>query len=496
VSASRNKENSNTTGSSSGTFYRAQTPTVVDGFVVTDSQGTLLIYSDACEERFGYRQDEVIGRSVKMLMPASHRGEHDNYQFCDAEPGTNGLVSSGETVGWHKDHSTFPIHVSVGEGKLLGRRNYIVVIRDLTDGRHSNDQIKQQDASLRSILEAAPYAIFTTDGGGLITTFNPMASRLFGYAPDEAIGHDVRMLMPQTYRGQQDGYRLAVGHHRDGSTFPMELTVVGLHNGNKALFSSHVRGSGERCDTEQRLHELQAELLHVSRLNAMVQMSAAIAHELTDPLAAIMNYVKAAGLVMQASDQTAKMRAIQFMDRISTQVLHADSILQALRSFTDRRDYTRTLEPLNSVVEEAIAVGFVGLAHPGIKIHLDLAPALPRVLIDRIQIQQVLVNLIHNSMEAMQKADTQELFVSTGIDEPGFVQVTIRDTGPGLSEDARTCLFQPFITTKDNGMGIGLTICQSIIDAHGGHIWALPDMSPGATFRFRLPLASHRETSP
>ena len=245
--------------------------------------------------------------------------------------------------------------------------------------------------------------------------------------------------------------------------------------------------------SERRLHKLQAELLHVSRLNAMVQMSSAIAHELHEPLTAIMNYVEAARRTLGSAGQEAVTRAQEIIGKASKQIMRADSIIRSLREFTEKRECRRTRESLNNVIEEAIALAFAGAAQDNVKIRLDLDPALPPVLIDRIQIQQVLINLIHNSIEAMHTADRRELLVAARPEEPGFVQVTVSDTGPGLPEDVRRRLFQPFVTTKDNGMGIGLTICQTIVEAHGGSIWTVQGIAPGADFRFRLPLVDTAE---
>ena len=345
------------------------------------------------------------------------------------------------------------------------------------------------DALFRALIAAAVDGIIVTDTQGTVCVYSGACERMFGYGPNDVIGQNIKMLMPQSHRDQQEGYRIVVGRRRDGSTFPMELATGKVRDGDTPLFAEFVRDVTERQGNEQRLHELQAEMLHVSRLNAMVQMSSAITHELNEPLTAIMNYVEAARRTLSSTDQAAVTRAQEIIGKASNQIMRADSIIRNLREFTEKRECKKTHELLNNVVEEAIALGFVGATQTDVRIQLDLDPALPPVLIDRVQIQHVLINLIRNSIEAMHMSDTRELSLTTGVVEPGFVQVTVRDTGPGLSEDVRRRLFQPFVTTKDNGMGIGLTICQSIIDAHGGTIWTVHGASPGADFRFRLPLA-------
>ena len=352
------------------------------------------------------------------------------------------------------------------------------------------------DALLRALIAAAVDGIIVTDAQGTVCVYSGACERLFGYGPHDVIGRNIAMLMPQAHGGLQEGYRIVVGRRRDGSMFPMELATGKMCDGDAPLFAGFVRDVTGRQGNEQRLYELQAELVHVSRLNAMVQVSSAIAHELNEPLTAIMNYVEAAKRTLGAAGQAAATRAQEIIGKASKQILRADSIIRNLREFTEKRECKKTRESLNKVVEEAIALGFVGATQGGVKIQLDLDPALPPVLIDRVQIQHVLINLIRNSIEAMHTSDRRELSLATGVVEPGFVQVAVRDTGPGLSADVIRRLFQPFVTTKDNGMGIGLTICQSIIDAHGGSIWTVHGTSPGADFRFRLPLAQAEGAHP
>jgi two-component system sensor kinase FixL len=183
------------------------------------------------------------------------------------------------------------------------------------------------------------------------------------------------------------------------------------------------------------------------------------------------------------------------MDKAAQQVLRAGAIIRNLREFVEKRETNRAPEMLNKVVEESIALGLVGMAHLGIRTRLELEPAMPPVLIDKIQIQQVLINLIRNGIEAMQEVGMRELVISTATDGAGFAQVSVRDSGPGLPKEVQQRLFQPFVTTKDHGMGIGLNICRSIVEAHGGSIVACAVEPSGTCFRFRLPIAKQAEAA-
>jgi two-component system sensor kinase FixL len=487
-------------------LFRALIATAVDGIIVIDSKGLVAVYNGACENLFGYSSQEVIGQNVMMLMPQPYHGEHDRYLSNYTNTGNKKIIGIGrEVVGRRKDQSTFPMYLSVGEGELDGQRIFVGIIHDLTERKKADDAIREREARLQSILDTVPDAIVIIDEMGTVESFSPAASRLFGYEATQVIGRNVKMLMPQPYRSQHDTYldnyrhtgerrvigigRVVVGQRSDGSTFPMELAVGVVEGQKRKLFTGFVRDITERQGTESRLQELQAELLHVSRLNAMGQMSSAIAHELNQPLAAIMNYVNAVGWLLKSPDADAMTRAQEINEKVANQVQRAGAIIHNLRQFVEKRESKKSPENLNKVVEEAIALSFVGISHINVKVRLDLNPVLPPIWMDKIQIQQVLINLIRNSIEAMQGVDKRELGVHSSQGEPGFVEIAVSDSGPGLSPEVRSRLFQAFSTTKNDGMGIGLTICQSIVTAHGGSIWHDEQAPSGTTFRFRLPLS-------
>ena len=366
----------------------------------------------------------------------------------------------------------------------------------------SHEALRESEARLRSILETMPGAIVTIDETGAIESFGPAASRLFGYAPEDVIGKNVNILMPSPYREEHDGYRarylttgekriigigrVVVGLRQDGSTFPLELAVGEVWIGNRRLFTGFIRDITGSQNREQRLQELQAELLHVSRLSVMNQMASALAHELNQPLTAIANYMSAAQRIL-SNDAPGTARAKELIGKAAAQTTRAGKIIRGLRNFVEKKEAARAPESLNKVVEEALALGLIGMADSKVRVRLALAPALPHVLADKIQLQQVLINLIRNAVEAMQSVDTRELTITTET-EGDVVQVSVTDTGPGLSAEMAERLFQPFVTTKEKGMGIGLTICRSIIEAHGGRIWATPNEGGGAAFRFQVPI--------
>src|SRR6185437_6051845 len=254
----------------------------------------------------------------------------------------------------------------------------------------------------------------------------------------------------------------------------------------KRMFTGFVRDITERQVARERLQELQSELLRASRLSAMGQMASALAHELNQPLTAIINYVQATRRMI-AGGTVPRERLEDTMDKAVAQATRAGQIIHRMRQFLQKGETERQPEAINKVLEEASALALVGAKESGIVVRMELGSDLAPVLIDRIQIQQVMLNLIRNSIEAMHDSPRRELRIATSEAENGMIELRFADTGPGLDAGVAAQLFQPFVTTKEKGMGLGLSICRSIIDSHGGKIWATPNREVGVTFSFTLP---------
>jgi PAS domain S-box-containing protein len=236
----------------------------------------------------------------------------------------------------------------------------------------------------------------------------------------------------------------------------------------------------------QRAEETLLTLLHVSRLSEMGQMSTALAHELNQPLTAIANYVETGRLWVERQNQA---KAIENLGKALAQVERTGEIIHRLRQFVQKGSTERRRESINEVIEEAGALALIGARQQGIRTAFDLARPGPQAAIDKVQIQQVMVNLIRNSIEAMEGADQRLLTIGTAIIAGAFVEVSVADTGSGLPEEIKAKLFQPFVSTKSKGLGIGLSLSRSIIQAHGGDLRAEQSPERGATFRFTVPLS-------
>lgn len=368
---------------------------------------------------------------------------------------------------------------------------------------HETEDARYRQAQLQSILDTVPEAMIVIDEGGLMQSFSSTAERLFGWSASEVIGKNVSMLMPPPYRQEHDGYlhrylstgerriigigRIVVGERKDGSTFPMELAVGEAQVGPEKLFTGFIRDLTERRRQERRMQELQSELVHVSRLTAMGEMASSLAHELNQPLSAITSYLRGAATLLK-SEPVERDRIRDALDRSSDQALRAGDIIKRLREFVAKGETDHTLENPATLLEEAAALALVGAREQGVRVSLRCDRGLPDIIVDKIQIQQVALNLIRNAIEAMETTGRRELTIDAKRDGE-FAFFSVADTGTGISPEIAEHLFQPFITSKANGMGVGLSICRTIIEAHGGRIAARPKEGGGTVFEFTLPFA-------
>ena len=363
--------------------------------------------------------------------------------------------------------------------------------------------LDEQAAHLRMILDTVPDATIVINRNGLIVSFNAAAVRQFGYEEAEVIGSNVNVLMPEPYHTDHDSYirryletgeqriigvdRVVVGRRKDGSTFPMKLAVGKLESGDDLFFTGFVRDLTERQRSAEQIEEIEGELARLARLNELGEMASTLAHELNQPLSAIANYAQGCTRLLRDRNDSDAERMGEALDEISRQSLRAGQIIRHLREFVMRGETEKMPEDVRKLVEEAGALALVGSREHGVRTVFDFQPGADMVVADRVQIQQVLINLMRNAIEAMRDSETRELTVRTLPGDNDDVVVEVSDTGPGISEEVASRLFQPFVTSKSGGMGIGLSISKRIIEAHGGDIEALRNAQGGVTFRFTVP---------
>lgn len=371
------------------------------------------------------------------------------------------------------------------------------------------EDLREREAHLKSILETVPDAMVVIDTTAIIQSFSVAAERLFGYSAAEVIGQNIKVLMPSPYRENHDGYirrylttgerriigigRVVVGERKDGSTFPMELAVGEMRSSNRRFFTGFIRDLTERQKTETRLQELQAELVQISRLTAMGEMASTLAHELNQPLSAIANYLNGSSRMLAelSGEDAAAVRGA--ITKAADQALRAGQIIRRLREFVSQGESEKRVENVGKVTEEASALALVGARETGVRTRVNMGNFVDLVLVDRIQIQQVLVNLIRNALEAMQASNRRELTITTKKPKPDTIEISVADTGTGISQEIADHLFQPFFTTKPHGMGVGLSISRTIIEDHGGQIWIEPNPGGGTIFKISLPAIEAEE---
>ncbi|MBO6716712.1 MAG: PAS domain S-box protein [Rhizobiaceae bacterium] len=412
------------------------------------------------------------------------------------------VVLGGESYGFAPAGNAVPVALSLalaaalvaaGEAYRRGRRAAL----------NDRKQLLAREAHLKSILDTVPDATVVIGVDGTIISFNRAAVRQFGYSEDEAIGQNVRVLMPEPYRGEHDGYinrylttgerriigidRVVVGRRKDGSTFPMKLAVGEMQSGGQRFFTGFIRDLTERAETEARLEEIQAELARLARLNELGEMASTLAHELNQPLSAIANYVQGCNRLLANMDDGVASRMREALQETAQQSLRAGEIIRHLREFVTRGETEKQLADLRKLVEEAGALALVGSRELGVRTVFDFQSGPEHVMVDRVQIQQVLINLMRNAMEAMKDGERRELTVRIVPADNDYLRVEVADTGAGVQDDVAEQLFKPFVTTKPGGMGIGLSISKRIVEAHGGVLSMHRNEHGGATFSFTLP---------
>ncbi len=468
-----------------------------------DPSGVVTIWSSGAERLIGWTSGEMIGQPTTVFYPAD--------AVAAGKPASSlaraAMAGKAEIDEWQlrKDGSEFLAHISItaladAVGSLRG---FAVVVHDITDQRATESSLRNSEAHLRSILSTVPDAMIVIDERGHMVSFSAAAERLFGYTQADVVGANVTMLMPSPYRERHDGYlarylntgerriigigRVVFAMRKDGSTFPMELAVGEAATGEgQRLFTGFIRDLTERRRTEEKLEELQSELIHVARVSAMGTMASTLAHELNQPITAVTNYVEAVRDLLDDPDPDDLPDIREALNDAAGEAMRAGRIVRRLRAFVARGEVEKTIERLPQLINEAAAFGLLGADEKSIRTRMDLDHEAQNVLVDRVQIQQVLVNLIRNAVEAMSASEQRLLTIRTVADQPGFVRVTVADTGEGVALGMADQLFRAFVSTKAEGMGLGLSICRTIVEAHGGRIWMEPGEEGGTQFHFTL----------
>ncbi len=390
-----------------------------------------------------------------------------------------------------------------------GVAGVVMIARDISAGVERERRLSDDESLIHAILDTVPDAMVVIDDAGLITSFSKAAERLFGYLEEKVLGCNVSLLMPSPSREAHEGYlrrylqtgekriigigRVVEGQRSDGTVFPMELSVGEAHAGDHRAFTGFIRDLTERVEAEAQLHRVQSDLAHASRLSAVGTLASALAHELNQPLTAVANYVSA-GRDMLGDDgddiEGTREMLREALDEAAGEAVRAGQIVRRLRNFVTKGEVDRQNLSLGSLINDATTLGLVGARENGVQWWIDIDPGIGNVLADRVQIQQVMFNLMRNAVEAMEKSPDKHLTIRARSSGEDQVEISVSDTGPGIAPEVQQTLFQPFTSTKGQGMGLGLSICRTIIEGHGGRLSMEAGDNGGTVFKFTLMRAS------
>ena len=365
-------------------------------------------------------------------------------------------------------------------------------------------------AELQALLNAAIAAVLIIDEQGLIVEFNPGAERLFGYDHDEVFGQSVNMLMPEPYRSSHDNYMMRymssgdariIGKGRElqarkksGEVFPVSLSVGEARYGDQCRFVGIMRDLSAERAAEQQRHELETRLAHVGRFSLMGEMAAGIAHEINQPLSAIATYSQAAKRMLEAggSDQEVLVKAL---NGVAEQVHRAARVIENLRHFIRKQEVAKQTLDLNETIKGVMSLVEADAKRAGINVSVEYARRLPRIEGNEVQLQQVLLNLTRNAVDAMHDSLNKHKGIQIKTERNGDEEVrfSVSDRGPGVSSQLMEGIFHPFVSTKTDGLGVGLAISQTIVQTHAGQLTYANNPEGGAMFFVSLPIRKENE---
>lgn len=480
----------------------------VDAIVLIDRQGCITRFNRAAERLFGFSAAEVQGRNVNVLMPAPYHGEHDGYIsrfIATRQPRIIGL--GREVTARRRDGSHFPIDLSVGEFRSGPEQGFVGILRDISGRKVREETLRQTAQELRLIFEHAPTAIALVEVAGCVQSANAACLRLLGYDAPALVGMQLLDLVeiPDRMAVQRDFERLREGaetherevrvRHCEGQDLPVLLYLACARSaqGQPLLYIAEMIDHRALIEATREAQSLRDRLAHAGRLGTMGEMISGIAHELNQPLTAIGTYASACRRML-ASGQTTPGELVEVLEKISGQAERAGQVIRGLRTMVRQRQAERERLDLNTLIEDVSRLVETDLRGTELGLILDLGSSLPPVLGDGVQIQQVVMNLIRNGLEAMRESGIgSEVRVSTRLAGDGQLEIVVADRGPGLAAEAEARLFDAFVTAKTHGMGLGLSISKSIVHAHRGSLSHRRGAQGGAEFVVRLPTAEEQD---
>jgi PAS domain S-box-containing protein len=486
-------------------WLSAVVETAVDGVILIDARGTVLMFNSACEKLFQYRASEVIGQNVKMLMPGPYRDEHDRYIDSFNRTAERKIIGIGrEVFGQRMDGTTFPMDLSVGEAKQDEGSIFVGIIHDLTERERAERALRESNARLKAVVDTAVDGVILIDAHGCILEFNPACEKLFQYRSDEVIQQNVKMLMPSSYRVEHDGYirnfletgerkvigigREVLGQRKDGSTFPMDLSVGEARQDGESIFVGIIHDLTERKRTEELLVQAQ-------KMEMVGQLSGGIAHDFNNLLTVIV------GNAEFLSESLKSRRDLQLLaDDIGRAGDRGAELTQRLLAF-GRRQVLRPVEIDCNALLETMHKLLQRTLRQDIEIKTDFDPALSFAFADPAQLESAVLNLAVNAQDAMLSGGRLTISTaSASLDDhykslhpevvPGeYVLIAVTDDGEGMPKEVIERAFEPFYTTKEvgKGSGLGLSMVYGFVKQSNGHVAIYSEPGLGTTVRIYLP---------
>lgn len=470
----------------------ALTENAVEAIITVNKQGEIESFNPAAEGMFGYKKEEVIGKSFDVVI--FKNSQSTDIKSLLNEKSKRASPPGHEIVGKRKGGKPFAAHISLSEFSFDGKKLFTGIVHDISEHKRTEEALAESEARLRALVETAVDGIITINEQGIVESFNPASERLFGYPADEVIGKNVKMLMPPPHHEKHDEYiqaylstgekkiigigREVMGRKKDGTQFPMHLSVSEINLENRSIFTGIVRDL-----TTQKV--LQQQILQSERLAVIGQMAAKVAHEIRNPLSSISLNAELLEEEIDglACDNTEEARSL--LHSMSREIDRVTSLTDEYLQFSRLPQSQLVKGDLNDLIREFLELLSEEVKQKKIKVvghGLNRKLACP---FDRAQLRRVLVNIARNAVDAMPTGGT--LTVATETKERQ-VLIHIRDTGIGIPEEMRDSIFNPFFTTKEFGTGLGLAISQQIILEHGGRIYCESEPESGSTFTVELPL--------
>lgn len=488
--------------------WRSLLAATADAVMVIDDRGRIELFNSAAEGLFGYTAAEVLGRNVSLLMPDPDRGAHDQYMQRYMQTGERRVIGIGrEVVARRSDGSTFPVHLAIGEIAGVGPRRFVGQLHDITQRRVAIDALQRERDRARQYLEIAQVALLVLDSANRVQLVNRRGCEMLQQAETELVDRDwlavaiadedraaVRERLNTLRNSVVSGGNVTYHEYeiltKGGERRLIAWRVASLETdsgGDQSLLLSgdDITSRREADETARRAADRMNE---VARLASLGEMAGGIAHEINQPLTAISNYAQAS-LRLLAAPETDLGDVRGALEQVSRQALRAGDIIRRLRNLLRKQEAFQESVHIEELVADVIGFCSGDARLNEIRIRCHAQDGLPAIMVDKVQIQQVLFNLLRNAMEAVMVnvSGNRRVDIQCYRDADS-VQILVRDNGAGVPADFVSRMFTPLQTTKSTGTGLGLAISKTIVNAHQGDLRYRPDLGPGACFEVRLPL--------